>query len=283
MDPLKIPQSSWVSSRTMWQAHTAAGGTLSYENFLCYLSRSRHRMTVRPRQRGRGRRKYLLEELPLIHSTHLEATAVQEARIIAADADASGDWLTWQDLLRRCGRIHPRYGQAAALRKFLWFQRHPIRRLFPDGIHRGRDITRFRLQRWLLADLDTVLEKLSTIAASPRRSAFPEAAELPPGCPWVPLSTLCNERSAKTRYRLAHAAHCGNIRALSHKKHIYIDAAEATEFLNWRSRDWLTKKGWSPQQITARHAWQQSAGLTCPWSNDNPTALAIFAPEFALS
>lgn len=281
MEPLTVPPSRWVSSRTMWKAFQETHPEISFHNFLTYLSRSRHRMTVRP-VRGRFRRKYRLEDLPLVASTAREFFAVKEARRIAAAADASGDWLTWQDMLRRCGEINPTYGKDNRLRTLLHQKGYPIATLFPGGKHLGRNVYHYRLQRWLLADLPPFLQTLRRFTESPRRPRFAEVQELPEGAPWLPLRTLGDARCAKARHRLTRAAGHGVIRAVLYQGKIFIDAAEATEFLNWRARPWLTKQGWSHQQLKAREAWQQSVGLTCPWGNDRPNSLAIFAPEFCL-
>lgn len=280
MEPL-TPPARWVSSRTLWAAYRETHPACSYETFCTYLSRSRHRMTVRP-VHGRFRRKYRLDDLPLVASTARDTLAVAEARRIAAAADASGDWLTWQDLLRRCGAINATYGNAARLRSLLHKKGYPIATLFHGGKHLGRDVYQYRLQRWLLADLPPVEKILRRRAENPRRPRFAVVDELPEGAPWLPLRTLGDARCAKARHRLTQAAGQGLIRAVLYLGKIYIDAAEATEFLNWRPRPWLKKKGWSPQQLQAREAWQQSVGLTSPWGGDHPCSRAIFAPEFCL-
>lgn len=287
----------WTTSLQLWKMYCEQISPITLESFRSYLSRSKNKVSrlkvpTSHRRRGKFFREtgiarsalgkdtyvYNATDLGLIRSLELEG-AVAEARRIDAEADASGEWITLREFAERAAVVDPIFSKVDNLHSALWQKKRPVALLFPEGKHRGRKIYHFKLQRYNLSDALAFIEQLRD---RPRREVrFRTLVEIPYGSCWVSLKRYSSHRPHRARLRLTGAARRGHIRAYLHNGTIHVDAAEATEYLNWRAAAWLTKHGWSHAAIKSRLAWQAGEDIVSPWATDAPNSLKIYAPEHA--
>ena len=207
--------------------------------------------------------------------------AEKEALVMMAEADASGNWYTFDEIHRLALEINPRWKNRSNFEFKLYCSKHykAIRMLFPKFKHKGFYGLKLGItQRYWAADVDVALKHWQQNADNPRISHF-ETVSVKPGETWVPVKTIANGVNA-TYYRIKAACTRGILLGVIFDGRIYTDIVEAREYIAWRSESWL-QKHWSAEQIEKRLAWQDEVGLKSPWLSDEHTKITVYAPELA--